>query len=798
DIADYNNDGLPDIMNLDMMPEDNRRQKLLQLQENYESFELMISQHLQKQYMHNMLQLNNGDGTFSEISQLAGVSNTDWSWCPMFADFDNDGYKDLFITNGYLRDYTNKDFLTYRGDYKLQKAINREPFKLMDLIKAMPSTTLENYIFRNNHDLTFTNMKDKWGMNIPGISSGAIYADLDNDGDLDLVTNRINDNAAIYKNMDIEQNHSNYLAVRLQYKNPNINAVGSKIYLYNGTGKQYLEVNPNHGYLSCVSTTAHFGLGSYKSIDSLKIIWPDNTVQILKNVTGNQKLQVEYNKALTEKILPVVVTAKPVFSKEKNIIDYTNQSFDENDFKRQPLMLFMYSKTGPVIAKGDVNKDGLEDLFISGDKDKEGKIYLQQKDGTYKMVDGLNIGDESLSATSDALFFDANGDGFDDLYIAKGGYSLFEPNTPSLQDELYINDGKGNLILSKDALPDVSASSKSSVRACDYDNDGDMDLFVGGRIIPGQYPVTPTSYLLTNNGKGKFTITSVPFSHIGMVTDAQWCDINNDGRKDLILCGEFMPVSIFINTPNGFVDETKKYFDKPDNGMWFTLTIADVDGDGRPDIIAGNVGNNLQIHFSEKKPAALYYADFDNNGSIDPFLTCYVEGKSYPFVSRDELNDQIYGMRRKFTSYKDYANATMEDIFSKDELAKASKLTATESNTVCYLNRGGKFEKVILPLEAQFSVVTKIIANDFNHDGKTDLLLLGNRSDNRLKIGSIDANMGCLLQGDGKGNFTYVNQVKSGLSVKGDVKSANIIESGNTKYLMIGVADGALQFYKLN
>ena len=283
-----------------------------------------------------------------------------------------------------------------------------------------------------------------------------------------------------------------------------------------------------------------------------------------------------------------------------------------------------------------------------------------------------------------------------------------------------------------------------------------------------------------------------------MVSDAQWCDINNDGRKDLILCGEFMPISIFINTANGFVDETKKYFDKPDSGLWFTLTIADVDGDGKPDIIAGNVGSNLQVHFSDKEPAELYYADFDNNGSIDPFLNCYVEGKSYPFVSRDELNDQIYSMRKKFSSYKDYANATMKDIFSADQLAKASKLTATESNTVCYLNRNGKFEKMILPREAQFSVVTKILAEDFNHDGKTDLLLLGNHSDNRLKIGSIDANRGCLLLGDGKGNFTYLNQIASGLDVKGDVKSANTIELNNAKYLMVGVADGPMQFYKLN
>ncbi len=798
EIADYNNDGLPDIFNLDMLPEDNRRQKLLQLQENYESFQLMIGQGLQKQYMHNMLQLNNGDGTFSEIAQAVGISNTDWSWCPLLADFDNDGFKDLFITNGYLRDYTNKDFLTYRGDYKLQKAIKREPFRLMDLVTAMPSTTLENYIYKNNGDLTFTNMKESWGMNIPGISSGAIYADLDNDGDLDLLVNRVNDNAALYKNMRMEQQPANYLAVKLSYANPNINAVGAKIYLYANETKQYIEVNPNRGYLSCVSTTAHFGLGNHTTVDSLKIIWPDHSIQVIKNIKSNQLMKVAFNKSETEKVLPAKSTSASVFTSKKSIINYSNQSFNENDFKRQPLMLFMYSKTGPVMVKGDVNNDGLSDLFLSGDKDKAGKIYVQQKDGTYKILPGLNIGDENVSAVSAAAFFDANGDGFNDLYVAKGGYSLFEPNTPSLQDELYLNDGKGNLKLSPVSLPVLTASSKSCVRPCDYDNDGDIDLFVGGRVIPGQYPLTPISYLLTNNGKGEFLVTQVPFSKIGMVSDAQWVDLNNDGRMDLVMCGEFMPVSIFLNGKDGFVNETVKYFDKPDNGLWFTLTIADVNNDGKPDIIAGNSGLNMPLHFSDEEPAELYYADFDGNGSIDPFFNGYVQGKSYPFVSRDELNDQIYGMRKKFTSFKDYANATMTDIFTNEELAKASKLTATEARSVCYINRNGRFEKTVLPLPAQFSVVTKIIADDFNKDGKMDLLLLGNRSDNRLKIGSIDANRGCLLAGDGEGNFKYIDQAASGLSVKGDVKSALVIDVNNQKQLLVGVADGPLQMYQLN
>jgi len=797
DIADFNNDGLPDIMTLDMLPEDNRRQKLLQLQENYETFQLMLNQDLQKQYMRNMLQLNNGDGTFSEIAQFAGVSNTDWSWCPLLADFDNDGYKDLFITNGYFRDYTNKDFLRYWGDYKIKKAVDREPVQLLDLIKAMPVTRYPSYIFRNNHDLTFSNKQKEWGLDQPKISSGAVYVDLDNDGDLDLIVNNINEEPFIYKNLSRENNSTSYLNIKLKYKGANINAIGAKAYVFTNGMKQYEEVNPNRGYLSCVSTTLHFGLGDFKKIDSIKIIWPDNTVQILSNVEANQKLVLEYK--TIERNKPEIVQPKiekTIFSKTGDIIKYTHEGFNENDFKRQLLMTFMYSQTGPVMAKADVNKDGLEDIFISGDKNKPGKIYLQKKDGSFSAIDNLNIGDEASSAISAAAFFDANGDGYPDLYVAKGGYSLFEAGTAALQDNLYMNDGTGHFVLAKNALPDMMANSKSCVRPCDFDNDGDLDIFVGGRVIPGKYPVAPKSYLLSNNGKGQFTIITSPFDNIGMVTDAQWIDLNNDGRKDLILCGEFMPIIVYINTPSGFVDKTNEYFSSDEKGFWFSINIADVDGDGKPDIIAGNIGRNSQIHFSEKEPAEMYYADFDGNGSIDPFLNFYVQGKSYPFVSRDELNEQIYGMRKKFHSYKDYADVTMSDIFSAEDLSKAGKLSATECNTVCFLNRGGKFIKSVLPAEAQFSVVSKILASDFDGDGKIDLLLLGNRSDNRLKIGSIDAGYGCLLKGDGQGGFIYVPQTASGLSIKGDVKSVEQIKIAGNKFIVVGIANESMMFYK--
>ncbi|WP_199269766.1 VCBS repeat-containing protein [Mucilaginibacter lacusdianchii] len=792
DIADFNNDGYPDILTLDMLPRDNHRQKSLQLEENYESFELMQQQDLYKQYMRNMLQLNNGNNTFSEIAQLAGVSNTDWSWCPLIADFDNDGYKDIFISNGYLRDYTNKDFLRYWGDYKIKKAMDREPYLLMDLVQAMPSTTLPNYIFQNNHNLTFTNKQTEWGLGKASISAGAIYADLDNDGDLDLVVNNINEPASVYQNQAHDVLGSTYISLKLKGNNKNTQALGSKIYVYAGSNTQYQEVNPARGYLSAVSTQAVFGLGKIAVVDSIKIIWPDNQVQVIKQVPANQLLEITYKPGGTNNELK---QAKPLFTSTQPFINYQAPEDAINDFKRQLLMLFMYSKTTPVIAKADVNKDGLEDLYISGGNQQQGSIYLQQPGGKFASAH-LETGKPSAGSVSAAVFFDANGDGYPDLYLAKGGYGLYDADSDNLQDELYINNGKGRFNLITTALPAVNASSKGCVSPCDFDKDGDIDLFVGGRVVPGKYPLAPKSYLLLNDGKGKFSSVEVPFAEVGMITDAKWVDLDKDGRKDLIICGEMMPIKVYINSINGFKDQTGSYFTTAQNGFWNTIALADINNDGQEDIIAGNLGCNSVIQASAQEPADMYFADFDGNGSIDPFFSFYMQGKSYPFVSRDELNEQMYPMRRKFTSYKAYADAAVQDIIPADKLEKATHLVANEVNTCVFLNQNGKFVKNTLPTEAQFSMVSKVVAQDFDHDKQTDLLLMGNHTDNRLKIGSIDANYGCLLKGDGKGNFTYVSQQVSGLNIKGDVKSAVEITISGTKYLLIGISGEPLMFYK--
>lgn len=797
DIADFNNDALADVLTLDMLPPDNKRQKLLQLQENYESFQLMVDQGLHLQYMRNMLQLNNGDGTFSEIGQLAGVAQTDWSWSPLLADLDNDGYKDIFVSNGYLRDYTNKDFLRYWGDYKVKKAIDREPVQLMDLIKAMPVTRYANFVFQNTQDLRFANRQQEWGMNQPSLSNGAAYADLDNDGDLDLIVNNINESAFVYENRS-RQNwpaSSHFLQIELKPGNANTRGIGARAYLYAGGKVQYQELHPSRGYLSAMPAIFHFGLGEHTHVDSVRIAWPDGKIVTYRNPPIDRQWLLDPSIA-GEQYKVTAQKQKRGWLKalEKPLFNYEQAARSINDFKRQPLMQFMYSSLGTVLAAGDANADGLNDIWIGGDEGQPAKLFLQQPGGKFEANPAFAWDHGGNARPAAALMKDLNGDGHTDIYIARGGYDLWEPISPALQDQLWLGDGKGHF--SQLALPDLSASAKSCVRAADIDGDGDQDLFVGGRVVPGQYPVTPRSYLLINEKNKEFRIQPAPFDSAGMVTDAQWIDLNADGRPDLILAGEMMPIQVYLNEPGGFVDATSQWMPNNLSGFWNCLQLADLDGDGAMDIIAGNLGMNSPLHASEKEPIELFYADFDENGSIDPFLNFYVQGESYPFVSRDELNDQIYAMRRRFASYRDYAGARFADIFTADEIKKAQKRTATELRTLLLLQRSGRFVVRPLPVEAQFTSVNNVVASDINGDGVLDLLLMGNRADNRLKLGSIEAGYGTLLLGSGKGAFQAVKAAEAGISIKGDVKATLTIPSAGKTILVIGRTEGPVLFYE--
>jgi len=791
-VCDINNDCLPDIFTLDMLPEDNMRQKLLFAPDNYEKQELNLRVGFYYEYMRNMLHLNNGDGTFSEIGQLAGISNTDWSWAPLFADYDNDGWKDLYITNGYLRDFTNMDFLKYKGDFLQNRTTGKKD--LIDLVHKMPASNVNNYIFKNNGDLTFSNMDSTWGIKIPSNSNGAAYADLDNDGDLDLIVNNINQPAFIYENNENKKIKNNYLEIKLNGAEKNTQGIGAKIFLYNKGKEQFLEQMPARGFQSSVTPVLHFGLGKDSLIDSVKVVWLSGNEQVLSNVKANQILNV--NESTGASSSEDSQTTKSIFTEVSSPVNYHNATNEVNDFKRQTLLVNPLSFFGPCVAKADVNGDGLEDIYAGGGSMQSAALYIQQKNGQFIQKPEHAFDLNKLSEDADVVFFDADGNGTTDMYVASGGYHNYMPGTPFLQDRLYLNDGNGNFTKAENALPPILVS-KSCARVSDINDDGHPDLFVGGRVIPGRYPETPQSYILINDGKGHFTDATASIApslqNIGMVTDAEWIDLNGDNKKDLIVVGEWMPITIYINHNGKLENKTKDYFDKDYSGWWNKLAVGDFNNDGKPDLIIGNMGLNTQCRATDKQPADLYYKDFDGNGSVDPILCFYIKDSSYPYVTRDELFDQLSMMRTRFSSYASYANATVKNIFTEDELKDAKHLQANYLKTA-YFESGadGRFHEKTLPLQTQFSPVFTITQLDYDKDGNKDLLLCGNINHARLRFGKCDANYGILLHNDGKGNFSYINQQQSGFHLWGDVRS--VVEINNT--LLFGINQGDIKAYK--
>ncbi|WP_154855841.1 VCBS repeat-containing protein [Cyclobacterium xiamenense] len=796
DIADINNDGYPDIFTLDMLPEDNRRQKLLMAPDNYEKFEYNLNVGFHHQYMRNMLHLNHGNGSFSEVGQLAGVSNTDWSWAALLADFDNDGHKDLYVTNGYFRDYTNQDFLKYMADYlkNNQNGLRRE--NILKLVQSMPSSNLTNYIFKNKDGLFFQKKSEDWGVHQQANSNGAAYADLDNDGDLDLIVNNINQPAFIYRNnADSLQSDQHFLRIKLQGKPGNNLGIGAKVSLYYQDQLQVIEQMPSRGYQSSVSPTLHFGLGNVGKIDSLWVTWPGGLSEKLTDVSSNQTLTLVQENATKKR--PATKIPPTLFAEVSPAIDHRSPTNTINDFKRQPLMVNPLSFSGPVLCSGDVTGDGKLDLYIGGESGQAGKLYIQQADGSFRLQNANAFEVDKAFQDTDALMADFTGDGWPDLYVASGGYGSLMPQDPLLQDRLYVNDGTGTFSRAPDLLPEMH-SSTGAVAAQDLNGDGLPDLFVGSRVIPGRYPEIPPSYLLINQGGGRMVDETEDwypeFSRLGLVTDASWADLNGDGKAELIVVGEWMPVSIFEQTGETLQPSTGTFFDEPQSGWWNTLHVSDVNGDGLPDLLVGNQGLNSQATASKEAPAEMYFKDFDDNGAIDPILSLYIEGEPYPYLTRDELLDQISSMRTRFTDYASYADAKLENIFSKSELEDAGYLKATSLETSLFINqKDGGFSQASLPAEAQFSPVFSVIGEDLNGDGHLDFILGGNIERARLRFGKYDANYGTVLLGDGQGNFSYLPQRNSGLDIKGDVRSMQLLNG----VLYVGINRERLVAYRL-
>ena len=794
DISDINNDGHQDILTLDMLPEDNHRQKLLLAPDNYEKFDLNLRTGFHYQYMRNMLQLNNGNGTFSEIGQFSGISNTDWSWVALLADYDNDGWKDIFVTNGYYRDYTNLDFINYMENYVQTKGrLKRED--VLEIINQMPSSNLSNYIFKNLGGATFENATKALGLDQTANSNGAAYADLDNDGDLDLIVNNINKPAFIYRN-ESQNASKNFLKVKLNGESQNTSGIGSRVVIYHNNSKQSLEQIPTRGYLSTVSNILNFGLGKESSIDSLVVDWNSGKRQVLLNVDANQIVTLEEKNGKAFKRFKTIPTS--IFNEIGPPISFDHKNAPINDFKRQSLLLNQPSHSGPCMAKGDVNNDGLEDIFIGGSSGQSAALFVQNGNGGFirKIVSAFEV--DKISEDSNATFFDANNDGHQDIYVVSGGYHNFGENDTLLQDRLYLGDGQGGFSKSEDSLPKMLTST-STVASNDINGDGFLDLFVGGRIIPGRYPESPDSYILINDGRGNFTNqidTIAPeLQKIGMVTDAVWADVNSDETLDLIVIGEWMPISVFLNENGKLENSTSNYFEEPLKGLWNTLQVSDLNNDGKLDIIAGNMGTNTQFKVSSAEPAAMYFDDFDKNGSVDPIFTYYIQGKSYPYLTRDELLGQLATLRSRFTSYKDYADATIEDILSSEQLNEASKFTSNRMETTLLMSSSeNRFAIATLPEQAQYSPVYAINIGDFNKDGNNDMLLLGNNHFFKLRLGKFDANYGTLLLGNGKGEFKYSNQIESGLDIRGAVKSSLLIEDK----LLLGINNNSLKTYQFS
>ena len=792
DAADYNNDGLTDLVTLDMLPEDNKTNKMHSGAENFDKFQYLFAQGFYYQFSRNMLQQNNGDGTFSEVGQLAGVSNTDWSWSALFGDYDNDGNKDLFITNGYVKDYTDMDFLKYSVD-RLVKTMHKDSVDpISEYMRKMPKNETTNYIFQNQGNGTFLKKTSEWGFDKKGVSAGAAYVDLDNDGDLDLVINKSNDFAGIYKNNSEVRNKNNYLRVQLNGGKANQRGIGTKVKLFCKGQQYYQEQSPVRGFQSSSDPVLNFGVGKNTIIDSILIIWPNDNFQKLVSVKVNQSIIIKMADATVKWKYDTVADKRNVLFTQTIMPEVHHHENSFNDFTVQSLLPNYLSRQGPCIEVADVNKDGLEDFFIGGAKGQAGQLFLQNKNHSFTLKPTAAFVKDAASEDVAATFFDADNDGDLDLYVASGGFE-FNENDAAYQDRLYINDGKGNFIKKENALPAMLAS-KGCVKAADIDGDGDLDLFVGGRVVPGKYPSAPRSYILLNDGKGIFRDATekncAALMQPGMVTDAQWMDINNDKQPDLIVVGEWMPVKVFINTKGILSDASSTYIHFASTGWWNRISAADMDGDGDLDLVIGNCGTNTQFHASDKEPMNMYYKDFDGNGSIDPVFCYYIGGVSYPAVSRDDLTDQLPGLKKKFLEYKAYATATINDVFTPGQLKDAGVLKAETMETVYLENQGSKgFVKHTLPLPAQYAPIYGIVMEDFDRDGKKDILLAGNNTWTRIKFGRYSANHGVVLLGDGKNNFTYLPQLKSGLTLKGNVKNLKLIHAGLATKIIAGIND---------
>lgn len=805
DIEDINNDGLADVFELDMDPEDNYRKKMFMTPNNYQVIQNFDYFGYQYQYAHNTLQVNQGPRVgqndslgapaFSEAAFLGGVAQTDWSWCPMITDFDNDGFRDMVITNGYPRDVTDHDFVTFRTEAYLVASKK-------EIIDQIPVVKIPNYAYRNKGNLEFEDVSKSWGIDMPSFSNAGAYADFDNDGDMDVIINNIDDEAFVYKNTSREQNAgtSHYINIKFKGGPQNINGIGAWADIYYNHGKhQVYENNPYRGYLSSIQNVAHFGLGSDTLLDSVVIKWGNNKQQTLRNVKVDKVLTVNIADAKQDySFTQPEIDRKTVFTEVTRAlgINYKNVDYDFVDFNIQKLIPHKLSQYTPALAVGDIDGNGLDDIIIGGAGNNQSQAFLQQPDGKFIQRNLLNQPANVMKRKDEGmLLFDADGDGDLDLYVASGGFE-FNSGSPNYQDHFYLNDGKGNFTEVKDAIPQ-NFTSKLCVRAVDYDKDGKLDLFVSGRVDPWNYPKPVSSFILHNdskNGQVKFTDVTdhaaKDLKNIGLVCDAVFSDFDNDGWPDLILAGEWMPVTFLKNDHGVFKNVTSTTGIADKQGWWNTIAAGDFRHTGRTDYIVGNVGLNTFYKASDEYPVYITAKDFDNNGSYDAFPSVYLKDKEgklkeFPAQTRDDIVKQMISMRAKFQNYKTFATATMDDVLPADMRKDAIRLKANELRSMYMRNDGeGKFTLIPLPTAAQLSQLSGITVDDFDGDGNLDVAMSGNDFGTEVTTGRYDAFNGLMMKGDGNGNFKPLSIAQSGIYIPGDGKALVKLQGAKGNYLL--------------
>lgn len=792
DIADFNNDDLPDIAAVDMLPPGHKRQKLMTPGQNYDFFHMALDAGYEPQYMRNTLQVNRGpDGRgnflFSEIAFLAGVAKTDWSWAPLFADFDNDGFKDLFIGNGYRKDVTDLDFVFFGLGGSPFGTVEKRTEKFNQELESLPEVKLPNYVFRNTGSLIFEDMSKEWGTDLPTFTNGAAYADLDNDGDLDLVTNNIDQEVIVYENTSDARKENHFL--RLVSAEPGSN---EKLWVYSGGKRQFVELTPYRGFQSSVERYAHFGLGPTEHVDSVLILWPDSMSRKYFALAADTTIVFSKEGAVRMKETPA---SRPPLFRQENLASYRHVETSPSDILSTRTLLHELSRFGPCLASADVNGDGLDDFFAGGESGASAGIYIQSSDRTFTLKQSLPSGE---SDDGGALFFDADNDGDPDLYIAS---AMSGRGRQTAAHRLYHNDGQGNFTLSAGIIPEIRTSASCAAGA-DIDNDGDIDLFIGGRILEGKYPASPRSYVLRNDG-GVFTdITdelNPDLSEGGMVSSAVWADLDNDGKPDLIVAGEWSPIRIFMNTGTNLKEATAEFGLKNSSGWWNCVVAGDLNGDGYTDIVAGNAGSNSFFRSSIENPVQIVSKDFDNNGSVDPIVTYYNEFDKDRFIvhNRLVLIDQVPKVKGRFETFTQYATTPFSRAFSKEELDGAYIASAQKLESVILVNQGGKgFQMIDLPDIAQISTVNDIVVDDVNNDGNPDLVLAGNNYDQETLFGRYDASLGLVLTGDGNLNWTALPPHVSGFLTDGNTRYMELLRSGNgSKALLVSNNNDSLQFF---